>query len=67
MQKPQGDTLRLLSDCKKAVQGNIYGKEDSVKETQEGCLSRSINKFFEYFDTLFLFEKLAQLVKECVL
>ena len=23
------------------------GKEDSVKETQEGCLSRSINDFFE--------------------
>jgi len=38
-----------------------------VKETQEGCLSRSINKFFEHFRTFQSFEKLAQLVKERVL
>ena len=43
------------------------GKEDSVKETKEGCLSRSINKFFEHFHTFESFEKLAQLVKEQVL
>ena len=43
------------------------GKEDRVKETQEGCLSRSINKFFEHFYTFESFEKLAQLVKELVL
>ena len=52
---------------KKVRQGNGYGKEDSVKETQEGCLSRSIIKFFEHFHTFSLFEKLAQLVKEQVL
>ena len=39
---------------------NIDGKEDSVKETHQGCLSRSINQFFE----LFKFEKLPQRVKK---
>jgi hypothetical protein len=57
----------LLQTVKKVRQGNGYGKEDSVKETQEGCLSRSIIKFFEHFHTFSLFEKLAQLVKEQVL
>ncbi len=27
----------------KTDQGNCFGKEESVKETQEGCLSRSVN------------------------
>ena len=34
---------------KKAGRSNDAGKEDSVKETQEGCLSRSIIKFFEQY------------------
>ena len=36
------------------------GKEDSVKETQEGCLSRAINGFFERP----LFKKAAFLVSK---
>ena len=27
-----------------------FGKEDGVKETHQGCLSRSINQFFKLFE-----------------
>ena len=39
--------LILQLSKKRFHSGN--GKEDSVKETQEGCLSRPINRFFERF------------------
>jgi len=42
----QGRALRAR-DCRKSRFCSDGGKEDSVKETQEGCLSRSINDFFE--------------------
>ncbi len=35
------------TDCRKILQPNDYGKEDRVKETHQGCLSRSINQFFK--------------------
>ena len=41
--------FRRLSDCRKTFQSKDYGKEDSVKETHQGCLSRSINQFFKLF------------------
>ena len=34
-----------LPDCRLSALRGTIGKEDSVKETQEGCLSRAINDF----------------------
>ncbi len=34
-------------NCRKNCFCSVIGKEDSVKETQEGCLSCSINEFLE--------------------
>ena len=47
-------------DCRKSRFCSDGGKEDSVKETQEGCLSRSINDFFERS----LFKKVAPSVSK---
>ena len=58
---------RKAETVKEVRKGRVFGKEESVKGTQEGCLSRSINKFFKHFHTVQLFEKLAQFVKERVL
>ena len=35
----------VSSDCRQTGKRNDTGKEDSAKETQEGCLSRSIISF----------------------
>ena len=40
---------RFLSGCRKTFRLPSFGKEDSVKETHQGFLSRSINQNFELF------------------
>ena len=37
----------MVQDCRESRFCFDDGKEDSVKETQEGCLSRSIHDFLE--------------------
>ena len=41
-----------IQTVEKTFQSKDYGKEDSVKETHQGCLSRSINQFFKLFKSL---------------
>ena len=38
---------RLRPVCRKTFYVYDFEKEDSVKETHQGCLSRSINHFFK--------------------
>ena len=51
-------------DCRQTRIPKENGKEDSSEETQEGCLSSSIIKFFEPFHTFSLFEKLASACRQ---
>ena len=44
-------TMTNESDCRKTFQFPSFGKEDSVKETHQGCLSHSINHNFELFQS----------------
>ena len=37
----------FLQDCRKNGLPSAFGKEDSMKETHQGCLSCAINKFSE--------------------
>ena len=43
--------VRIVLACvsRGYFQTKCFGKEDSVKETHQGCLSRSINQFFKLF------------------
>ena len=38
-----------MPDRRKSLQTTDFEKEDSVKETHQGCLSRSINQFIKLF------------------
>ena len=41
----------VLEHVKEPVCSRSYGKEDTVKETQEGCLSRPIRKNLNFFES----------------
>ena len=40
-----------MRNAKEPVYSRSYGKEDMVKETQEGCLSRPIRKNLNFFES----------------
>ena len=40
-----------MKNAKEPVYSRSYGKEDMVKETQKGCLSRLIRKNLNFFES----------------
>ena len=53
--------LLIYETVKEYREHNDFGKEDIVKETQEGCLSRPIKQKSKLFDEVSIF---LQLVKK---
>ena len=45
----KGYEFAIPSDCRKTNPAGDNGGKDSVKENRQGCLSRSINRFFKLF------------------
>ena len=40
-----------MKNAKEPVYSRSYGKEDMVKETQKGCISRPIRKNLNFFES----------------